>query len=261
MRRLLIADMSEASLSLLVEAFRKEYKISVCRSGDALADALRTFRPDAMILDLAMPGLDGLEARRRSRALLPPVILAITVSNLDYVVYNAMELGVGHMIIRPFTIRAVREHLAKMVWLAEHTEYRAVSPQDITLRHLEALGFRPGNEGFQMLRVGIPILAQDLGMSLSKELYPAIMEKADSDSWKNVEHNIRFAIKDAWLRRDPDLWLSYFPQCQGHSPTNSEFLGKLAIMVETELDRQIRIRPLPPEEQLPSETSSATTGI
>lgn len=248
MRRLLIADMSEDSLSLLVDAFRKEYKIAVCRSGDALADALRNSRPDAMILDLAMPVLDGFEAMRRSRELLPPVILAITVSNLDYVVYNAMELGVGHMIMRPFTIRAVREHLAKMVWLAEHTEYRAVTPQDVTLRHLETLGFHPGNEGFHMLRVGIPILAQDLGMSLSKELYPAIMKKTGSDSWKNVEHNIRFIIKDAWLRRDPNLWLSYFPQCQNRAPTNSEFLGKIALMVETEIDHQIRIRPLPPEE-------------
>lgn len=248
MRRLLIADMSEDSLRLLTDAFHKEYEIAVCRRGDALADALRTFRPDVMILDLAMPVLDGFEAMRAARDLLPPVILATTVSGLDYVVYNAMELGVGYLVMRPFTIRTVREHLAKMVWLAEHAEHRAVTPQDITLRHLETLGFHPGNEGFHMLRVGIPILAQDPGMSLSKELYPAIMEKLDSDSWKNVEHNIRFVIKEAWLRRDPGMWNSYFSHCPDRTPTNSEFLRKIALMVEAEIDQQIRIRPLPPEE-------------
>ena len=246
MCRLLIADMSEDSLQLLCDAFHKEYEIAVCHSGDALADTLCAFHPEVMILDLAMPVLDGFEAMRRSREFLPPVILATTASNLDYVVYNAMELGVGHLIMRPFSIRSVREHLAKMVWLAEHTECRAVTPQDITLRHLETLGFHPGNEGFHMLRIGIPILSQDPGMSLSKELYPAIMERMDSDSWKNVEHNIRFVIKDACARRDPDLWKSYFPQCKDRAPTNSVFLGTVALMVEQEIDRQISIRPLPP---------------
>lgn len=248
MRRLLIADMSEDCLRLLVDAFRKEYEIAVCRSGDALADALHTFQPDAMILDLAMPVLDGFSAMRKSRNLLPPVILATTVSSRDYVVYNAMELGVGHMIMRPFTIRSVREHLEKMVWLAEHPECCAVTPQDITLRHLETLGFRPGNDGFQMLRLAIPMLAQDPSMSLSKELYPAIMEKLDSNSWKNVEHNIRFAINDIWIRRDPGIWRSYFPQCQDKAPTNSVFLRTVALMVEQEIDRQIRTRPLAPRE-------------
>ena len=248
MRRLLIADMSDDCLRLLVDAFRKEYEIAVCRSGDALADALRTFRPDVMILDLAMPVMDGFEAMRRSRDLLPPVILATTVSNRDYVVYNAMELGVGHMIMRPFTIRSVRENLEKMVWLAEHPECRAVTPQEITLRHLETLGLHPGNDGFQIIRLAIPMLAQDAGMSLSKELYPAIMEKLDSNSWKNIDHNIHFAVNDAWMRRDPGIWDSYFPQCQDKAPTNSVFLKTVALMVEQEIDRQIRTRPLTPRE-------------
>ena len=251
MRRLLIADMSEDSLQLLCDAFRKEYEIAVCRSGDALADALRTFRPEVMILDLAMPVMDGFEAMRQSQELLPPVILATTVSHGNQVVYNAMELGVGHLLVRPFTIRAAREHLAKMVWLAEHPECHRVTPQEITLRHLETLGFHPGNEGFHMLRMGIPMLAQDPSLSLSKELYPAIMERMGSDSWKNVEHNIRFIIKDAWLRRDAELWKSYFPHCSDRPPTNSDFLGKIALMVETEMDGQIRTRPLPPEETAP----------
>ena len=248
MRRLLIADMSEDSLNLLVSAFHKEYDISVCRSGDALPDSLRAFRPDILIVDLSMPVVDGLQAMRSAKELLPPVILATTVSCSNYVVHTAMELGVGHLIMRPFAIRAVREHLSNMIWLAEHTECYAITPQDIALRHLETLGFISGNEGFHMLRVGIPLLAQDPGMSLSKELYPAIMERLGGDRWKNVEHNIRFEIKDAWMRRDPDLWQSFFPQCPDRPPTNRVFLGRLALLVEKEIRQQIRTRPLPPEE-------------
>lgn len=247
MRRLLIADMSEVTIGLLTDAFQKEYEIAVCRSGDALAEILKAFRPEVMILDLAMPVMDGFEAMQQSREFLPPVILASTVSNSDYVICRAMELGVGHLLMRPFTVRAAREQLSKMVWLAEHPQLRPVTPQAITLRHLQTLGLHPGNDGFQLLRAGIPILSQDPGMSLSKELYPAICQKTGDGNPKTVEHNIRFAVKEVWPRRDPDLWKSYFPHHPDRVPTNSEFLRTLALLVEKEMDQQICPKPLPPE--------------
>lgn len=249
MRRLLIADLSEDSASLLTSAFQKEYEIEVCRRGDALADALQAFRPNLMILDLMMPVMDGFEAMRRSKDLLPPVILAITTSNSDYVIYTAMELGVGHLLMRPFTIRAAREQLSKMVWLAEHPECRRVTPQAITLRHLEILGFVPGHDGFQQLRTGLAILSQDPTMSLGKELYPAVCQRMGGGDPRTVEHNIRTSVKEAWGRRDPELWNSYFPRCNSKAPTNSEFLRRLALLVEEEMDQQICPRPLPTKEK------------
>lgn len=248
MRRLLIADMSEDSVGLLAGAFHKEYEIAVCRSGDALADALQTFHPDVMILDLMMPVLDGFEAMQRSRELLPPVILALSTSSADYVIYKAMELGVGHLLIRPFTIRSVREHLGKMVWLAEHPECHHVTPLSIAQRHMDTLGFVPGREGYQQLRLAISILAQDLAMSMSKELYPAVCQRVGGGDPRTVEHNIRALIKEAWDRRDPELWRSYLPQCLDRAPANREFLSRLALLVEKEMEQQIRLKPFSPEQ-------------
>lgn len=248
MYRLLIAYMSEDSASLLASVFKKEYEIAICCSGDKLADALRSFRPNLMILDLLMPVMDGFEAMRKARDLLPPVILATTSIHSEFVIHTAMELGVGHILIRPFTIRAAREQLSKMVWLAEHPEHRYITPQAIALRHLEILGFRPGKEGFQQLRIGVPILSQDPAMALGKELYPVICQRMGSGDPRTVEHNIRSQIKHAWNRRDPELWKSYFPQCIDRAPTNGEFLCKLALLVETEMEQQIRFRPFASED-------------
>jgi len=80
-RVLVVDDNADAAraLDLLLQDLGHECVV-VHRSVDAL-DHLRTFAPDLVVLDLGMPGLDGLELARRIRAAdLPrqPMLLAVT---------------------------------------------------------------------------------------------------------------------------------------------------------------------------------------
>ncbi len=247
MRKLLIADGCEESARLLADRFRTEYDVTLCRDGQTLAKLLHTLRPDLLILDLSLPVWDGFRVLRRSADVLPPVIIAITSHPGDDVAQQAMELGVGRVMVRPFAFRAVREQLTELIWRAEHPGKSVVSPQTVALRHMLILGLAPGSEGFHQLRLGIPLYAQDPAMSMGKELYSAICTRLGGGDGRAIEHNIRSVIKAAWERRETELWQSYFPHHTQKAPSNREFIARLAVLVELEQQETIQVRPFPPE--------------
>ncbi|MCA9739736.1 MAG: response regulator transcription factor [Gemmatimonadota bacterium] len=72
MIRVLLADdhaMFRAGLKALLEAESGIQVVGEAADGDAAIDAVRSLRPDVVIMDLAMPGTSGLDATRRIAAL------------------------------------------------------------------------------------------------------------------------------------------------------------------------------------------------
>ena len=93
------------------------------------ADALRvaeSFRPDVVLLDLALPGADGCEVARSLRKLLgppPPLLVALTGHTSATDIGAAVEAGFDHFFAKPcdpgqidFLLRACgRERAAPLV--------------------------------------------------------------------------------------------------------------------------------------------------
>ncbi len=245
MRKMLIADPSEETVRILEELFCREYQVYTCADGKALLRQLQTLRPDVLILEFSLPEIDGLQVLRQSRDVLPPVIVATTANGEDHVLYQAVELGVGQVLMRPYQNRAIYEHVQELVYLAEHPMMGVESPQTIALRHMNILGIAPGTDGFHQMRLAIPMLAQDPALALGKELYPMVCQRLGGGDPRTVEHNIRKAIQDAWKIREPELWKGYFPNCKGErGPSNRAFLSRLALLVEEGQRVNIRVRPL-----------------
>ena len=68
MTRVLIVDDEPAVRAALDRALRlDEYEIELAADGREALDRLADARQDAIVLDVAMPGIDGLEACRRRR--------------------------------------------------------------------------------------------------------------------------------------------------------------------------------------------------
>ncbi len=66
--RLLLVDDSRTVLAILSKVLGEEYDITTASSGEMALERLETYQPDLILLDVVMPGLDGLEVCTRLKA-------------------------------------------------------------------------------------------------------------------------------------------------------------------------------------------------
>ncbi|MGH9068732.1 MAG: ANTAR domain-containing response regulator [Acidimicrobiales bacterium] len=89
----------------------------------AVAEARRT-RPDAVILDLMLPGLSGLEAARRMTAERSVPIVVVTAHDDPELVEQAAACGVGAYLVKPVTPSQVGSALRLAV--SRHGQFEAM---------------------------------------------------------------------------------------------------------------------------------------
>ena len=118
--KLLIAVKSEIIADSLA-SFLSMHEVHICHTGTDSLTMLETYRPDALILDLALPVIDGLTVLRNTN-FRPRCILALTNLVTPAVIQTAVDAGVQDMILIPFTIRHIIEHLNALIEKAPSTE-------------------------------------------------------------------------------------------------------------------------------------------
>jgi two-component system cell cycle response regulator DivK len=68
MRKILIVEDVEYNRDLLVQLLEEEYEVMTAADGAAGIQAAAHHRPDVILMDLSLPGVDGWEATRRLKA-------------------------------------------------------------------------------------------------------------------------------------------------------------------------------------------------
>jgi len=116
---ILVVDDTTDNIDVLKEALRKDYIVRPALDGaTALKIASTDPKPDLILLDIMMPGMDGYEVMRRLRAdhntRQIPVIFVTSASDIESEL-KGLELGAVDYIVKPFSpviVRArVRTHL------------------------------------------------------------------------------------------------------------------------------------------------------
>lgn len=83
-KRLLLADDHSLMLEGLASLLRKEFEIvGTATDGRTLLSEAERLKPDVIVLDVAMPQLNGIEAARRLHASLPSAKLVFVTQQLD----------------------------------------------------------------------------------------------------------------------------------------------------------------------------------
>jgi two-component system phosphate regulon response regulator PhoB len=107
----LVVDDEEDILELVRYNLAKDgYRVSLVTSGEEALEAARTGMPDAILLDLMLPGIDGLNVCRllktdpRTRQI--PVIM-LTAKSEETDVVTGLELGADDYVPKPFSVRVL----------------------------------------------------------------------------------------------------------------------------------------------------------
>lgn len=90
--------------------------VGVAENGKIAVDLFQETKPDIVILDIAMPEMDGLEALRKILALDPEarVLMCTSFSSKQYVV-EAVKVGAKGYLNKPFDLDKIREKISKIV--------------------------------------------------------------------------------------------------------------------------------------------------
>ncbi len=207
--KILVVD-DEAKIVRLVRSYLEQAGFAVVEAGDgqtALIQARRE-RPDLVVLDLGLPGIDGLEVARtlRRERETPIIMLTARIEDTDKIV--GLELGADDYVTKPFN---PRELVARVRAVLRRTAGATTAAAPETLRaggltldmggHQAALDGRPLDltpTEFELLGV----LLRNPGRAFTRL---ELLDRVQGDAYEGYERTIDAHIKNlrAKLGDDP----------------------------------------------------------
>ena len=108
---LIIEDEEKIAAALRDYLCSLDYRVSLLPDGTGLLKQLRDLSPDALLLDVMLPGEDGLSLLRRLRASSSVPVLMVTarIEEIDRLL--GFEFGADDYICKPFSLREVAARL------------------------------------------------------------------------------------------------------------------------------------------------------
>ena len=102
--RILVVDDEESVVQVLSEYFSGQgYTVATAGNGEEAVRTLAEFQPSVVLLDVRMPGIDGVEALRRIRVADPSVSVIMVTANEDVeLARETLKLGAFDYVAKPF---------------------------------------------------------------------------------------------------------------------------------------------------------------
>jgi DNA-binding response OmpR family regulator len=148
----LVVDDDE-TVSTVVAGYldRAGHEVSLIADGQAALDAITQRRPDLVVLDLMLPGMDGLEVCRHARDAYPdlPVVMLTALAEPDDRIAG-LELGADDYVTKPFSPRElvlrVDSVLRRVASTPPSTGRTLLTAGAITVDPAARRAFRDGSE-------------------------------------------------------------------------------------------------------------------
>jgi two-component system alkaline phosphatase synthesis response regulator PhoP len=125
-QQILVVD-DDRAIVKVVRSYLEQagYAVQVAHDGESALHALRSNRPDLVVLDLMLPDRDGWEITRLIRAdgtlaALPIIMLTARVEDMDKII--GLELGADDYITKPFNAREIVARVRALLRRAHFTQ-------------------------------------------------------------------------------------------------------------------------------------------
>jgi signal transduction histidine kinase/ActR/RegA family two-component response regulator len=115
-RILVVEDNADAAESLRLVLLSQGHQVHVLHDGVGAAETVERLHPDVVLLDIGLPGLDGLEVARRVRQRgleRQPLLVATTGLGRDEDRARSAQAGFDHHLVKPIDVTALRSLLER----------------------------------------------------------------------------------------------------------------------------------------------------
>ena len=132
--RVLVVDDDAALAEMLMIVLRQEgFEARMCGRGDQALDAFRSYRPDVVLLDLMLPGMDGIDVCKQIRAEsgVPIVMLTAKSDTVDVVV--GLESGADDYVVKPFKPKELVARIRARVRRTDGAAAETLTIGDLTI--------------------------------------------------------------------------------------------------------------------------------
>ncbi len=132
-RKILVVDDEEVLADTIAYNLEQEgYQVIIAADGTSALSAVRSEHPDLIVLDIMLPGIDGLEVCRQLRreddtAMVPIIMLTAKSDEIDKVV--GLEVGADDYVTKPF---GRRELLARVRALLRRADYPSATEERLS---------------------------------------------------------------------------------------------------------------------------------
>src|SRR5438309_10656792 len=114
--RILLVEDDPTVADIVVRYLRREgYEVLTAEDGRAALDVAASSQPDLVVLDIMLPGLDGLEVCRRLRAKVRVPIIMLSARGDDMDRIMGLEIGADDYVAKPFSPRELTARIRSVL--------------------------------------------------------------------------------------------------------------------------------------------------
>ncbi|MCL1998134.1 MAG: response regulator [Turicibacter sp.] len=239
MVRLVIIDDDLQMLNLLKQRIAETEEVELvgtANTADAGLKLVRATLPDAVLLDLVMPGHDGFYILEELNRMQPkrPICIMVSALNAPHIISRASELGVDHFVLKPFDLDLLFQRITEINTYKSKGTMEVKSPSrkidDFVQNILDSLSLSHSLMGYRYIRSAVRIGIEEPATldGITKSMYPKVAKKYKSTP-SRVERAIRHSIQSIWTR---ELGPAKFAELMGfpydeEKPTNSHFIASI----------------------------------
>ncbi|HEX2905206.1 MAG TPA: response regulator transcription factor [Jatrophihabitans sp.] len=205
-QRVLVVD-DEAPLAELVAGYlaRDAFDVTVVGDGISAVETARTVDPEVVVLDLGLPGLDGLEVCRRLRTFSDCYVLMLTARTDEVDKLVGLGVGADDYMTKPFSPRELVARVHAMLRRPRRST-GTTGAIEASARHFGALLVDPAGREASVDGEPVPLTRTEFDLLATLSARPTVaftrgmlIDAVWGDNWVGDEHLVDVHI--AHLRR------------------------------------------------------------